>query len=69
MPFYNRFLRLTNSQWENSVHDLLELSQPTGESEQFLHAVAGTTDFEGERARLHARPRGYRAPATQSSLV
>lgn len=46
MPLYSRFLRLTNSQWENSVHDILKLTQPTGQSEQFLHAVAGTTDFD-----------------------
>jgi len=46
MPLYSRFLRLTNSQWENSVHDILKLTKPTGQSEQFLHAVAGTTDFD-----------------------
>ena len=45
-PLYTRFMRLTNTQWENSVHDLLKLTQPTGQSEQFLHAVSGTTDFD-----------------------
>jgi len=45
-PLYSRFLRLTNSQWENSVHDLLKLTAPTGQSNQFLHAVPGTTDFD-----------------------
>jgi hypothetical protein len=45
-PLYSRFLRLTNSQWENSVHDILKLSAATGQSEQFLHAVANTTDFD-----------------------
>jgi hypothetical protein len=45
-PLYSRFLRLTNSQWENSVHDLLKLSEPTGQSQLFLHAVSGTTDFD-----------------------
>ena len=45
-PLYSRFLRLTNSQWENSVHDLLKLSAPTGQSDLFLHAVANTTDFD-----------------------
>jgi len=45
-PLYSRFLRLTNSQWENSVHDILKLSAPTGQSDQFLHAVANTTDFD-----------------------
>jgi hypothetical protein len=46
VPIYSRFLRLTNSQWENSVHDILKLSAPTGQSDQFLHAVAGITDFD-----------------------
>jgi len=45
-PIYTRFLRLTNSQWENSVHDILKLTAATGQSDQFLHAVAGTTDFD-----------------------
>jgi hypothetical protein len=46
MPVYSRFLRLTNDQWENSVHDILKLTAPTGLSEDFLHAVTGTTDFD-----------------------
>jgi len=45
-PLYSRFLRLTNSQWENSVHDILKLTAPTGQSDQFLRAVANTTDFD-----------------------
>lgn len=45
-PLYSRFLRLTNEQWEHSVDDILKLSAPTGLSEDFLHAVAGTTDFD-----------------------
>jgi hypothetical protein len=45
-PIYSRFHRLTNSQWENSVHDILKLDGPTGQSAQLLHAVAGTTDFD-----------------------
>jgi hypothetical protein len=45
-PLYSRFVRLTNSQWESSVREVLKLSGPTGQSEQFLHAVAGTTDFD-----------------------
>ena len=45
-PIYSRFLRLTNSQWENSVHDILKLTAPTGQSDQFLRAVANTTDFD-----------------------
>ena len=45
-PIYSRFLRLTNSQWENSVHDILKLTAPTGQSDQFLHSVSGITDFD-----------------------
>jgi len=45
-PIYSRFLRLTNSQWENAVHDILKLTAPTGISDDFQHAVGGTTDFE-----------------------
>ena len=45
-PIYSRFLRLTNTQWENSVHDILKLAAPTGQSDQFLHAVSGITDFD-----------------------
>jgi hypothetical protein len=46
MPIYSRFLRLTNTQWENAVRDILKLSAPTGQSTQFLHAVSGLTDFD-----------------------
>jgi hypothetical protein len=45
-PLYSRFLRLTNSQWENSVRDILKLGSDTGQSQQFLHAVSGITDFD-----------------------
>lgn len=45
-PIYSRFLRLTNSQWENSVRDILKLNAETGQSQQFLHAVSGITDFD-----------------------
>lgn len=44
-PIYTRFVRLTNEQWERSVRDILRLDGPTGVSEGFLRAVAGTTDF------------------------
>ena len=45
-PLYSRLLRLTNDQWENSVHDILKLTAPTGLSGDFVHAVATTTDFD-----------------------
>ena len=45
-PLYSRFLRLTVDQWENSVRDILRLTAPTGVSQNFQHAVGGTTDFD-----------------------
>jgi hypothetical protein len=45
-PIYSRMLRLTNDQWENSVRDILRLAAPTGVSQDFVHAVTGTTDFD-----------------------
>jgi hypothetical protein len=44
-PIYSRFHRLTNDQYENSVTDVLKMTQPAGVSQGFLHAVSGTTDF------------------------
>jgi hypothetical protein len=45
-PLYSRFVRLTNQQWENSVRDILRLSEATGLSEAFIEPVAGVTDFD-----------------------
>lgn len=45
MPIYTRFNRLTNEQYENSARALLKLSEPTGVTDGFLHAVTGVTDF------------------------
>jgi len=44
-PQYLRFVRLTNSQWANSVQDILKLSSPSGLERDFQSPVAGTTDF------------------------
>lgn len=44
-PVYTRFIRLTNSQWARSVHDILALPEPSALKQQFQDAVAGTTDF------------------------
>lgn len=44
-PIYTRFNRLTNEQYENSARSILKLSEPTGLTEGFLHAVTGVTDF------------------------
>jgi len=45
-PIFSRLLRLTNDQWENSVHDILHLGAPTGVSQDFVQAVGATTDFD-----------------------
>jgi hypothetical protein len=44
-PVYRRFMRLTNSQWERAVQDLLKLSAPSGLSANFEQPVEGATDF------------------------
>ena len=44
-PQYLRFVRLTNSQWAQSVQDILELASPSGLERDFQTPVAGTTDF------------------------
>jgi len=51
-PIYSRFVRLTNDQWENTVRDILRLSAPTGAADNFLDAVAGTTDFDNNERVL-----------------
>ena len=45
-PVYRRFMRLTNSQWERAVQDLLKLSAPSGLSESFEQPVQGADDFD-----------------------
>ncbi len=79
-PIYSRFLRLTNDQWEHSVRDILRLTAPTGVSEDFTHAVGGTTDFDNnERVvfvdnaawadfRLGAEAMADRVTATDAEL-
>jgi hypothetical protein len=44
-PIFTRVMRLTNSQWENSVTDILRLAAPPGLARNFEQPVAGTTDF------------------------
>ena len=44
-PIYTRVMRLTNSQWENSVRDILRLPAAPGLAHSFEQPVAGTTDF------------------------
>jgi hypothetical protein len=44
-PIYTRVARLTSSQWEHSVTDILRLSAPSNLSKAFEPAVAGVTEF------------------------
>lgn len=44
-PIYTRVMRLTNSQWENSVRDILRLEAAPGLAQAFEQPVAGATDF------------------------
>jgi uncharacterized protein DUF1592/uncharacterized protein DUF1595/uncharacterized protein DUF1588/uncharacterized protein DUF1585/uncharacterized protein DUF1587 len=59
-PLYSRFLRLTVDQWENSVHDVLRLSAPTGVSQDFQHAVGGTTDFDNNERVVYVDNQAWR---------
>jgi hypothetical protein len=44
-PQYLRFVRLTNSQWAQSVRDILKLAAPSDLVRDFQSPVAGSTDF------------------------
>jgi len=49
-PVYSRFVRLTNDQWENTVHDLLQLTAPTGLTSSFEGAPPGGNFANNERS-------------------
>ena len=51
-PLYTRFVRLTNSQWQHAVTDILRLSAPSSLADAFEPAVAGTTDFTNNERLL-----------------
>jgi hypothetical protein len=51
-PIYTRVARLTNSQWEHAVTDILRFSAPAGLSGDFAPAIAGTTDFTNNERLL-----------------
>jgi hypothetical protein len=52
-PFYTRVQRLTNSQWEHAVTDILRLGSPPHQGETFEAPVAGTTDFTNNERVLN----------------
>jgi hypothetical protein len=68
-PLYSRFLRLTNSQWENSVHDILKLTAATGLSDNFEHAVGGTTDFENNERVVYVNDTSWADFQTAAETV
>jgi hypothetical protein len=67
-PKYFRFVRLTNSQWANSVRDILKLTEPSALAMGFQNPVSGTTDFSNNELLLDVNQRGwsdYQAAAEQ----
>lgn len=52
MPFYTRAQRLTNSQWEHAVTDILRLDAPPHLAQSFEAPVAGVTDFTNNERLL-----------------
>lgn len=58
-PIYTRMARLTNSQWQHAVIDILRLSAPPNLVEGFEPAVAGTTDFTNNERLLFVAARQF----------
>jgi hypothetical protein len=44
-PIYTRVQRLTNTQWQRAVNDVLRLRTPANLTESFALPISGTTDF------------------------
>jgi hypothetical protein len=55
LPATTQFARLTSLQWENAVHDLLQLTEPTGLSDTFLGDPL-TGGFENQADALAVSP-------------
>jgi uncharacterized protein DUF1592/uncharacterized protein DUF1595/uncharacterized protein DUF1588/uncharacterized protein DUF1585/uncharacterized protein DUF1587 len=58
-PIYTRVARLTNSQWQHAVTDILRLSAPSTLADGFEPAVGGTTDFTNNERLLVVDARGF----------
>jgi len=58
-PAYYRVIRLTNTQWTNSVQTVLGLASPPTQAEAFQDAVSGTTDFTNNELVLSVDSRGW----------
>jgi hypothetical protein len=59
VPFYTRLQRLTNSQWENSVNDILRFEQRPNLSSGLVPPVAGTTAFTNNELVLNVDPLAF----------
>jgi hypothetical protein len=53
IPIYTRVQRLTNSQWEHAVTDILRFSAAANLSQAFLEPVAGLTEFDNNERVLY----------------
>ncbi|RYZ01176.1 MAG: DUF1592 domain-containing protein [Myxococcales bacterium] len=58
-PIFLRAIRLTNDQWAASVKKALALSSTPPQAENFLAAVAGTTDFTNNEILLSVDSRAW----------
>jgi len=52
-PIYTRVQRLTNTQWEHAVTDILGFDSPKNLSQAFVPPVSGTTDFTNNERLLY----------------
>ncbi len=52
-PIYTRVQRLTNSQWEHAVTDILRFSAPANLSQGFLEPASGAADFNNNERLLY----------------
>ena len=52
-PIYTRVQRLTVSQWEHAVTDILRFPEAHGLSEGFVRPIRGTTDFDNNEKLLY----------------
>ena len=60
-PIYTRMARLTSSQWQHAVTDILRLSAPSDFTQGFEPVVAGTTDFTNNERLLLVNARQFDA--------
>jgi hypothetical protein len=58
-PKFFRVVKLTNTQWTNSVQQVLGLSSKPTNAESFQNAVSGLTDFSNNELGLDVDSRGW----------